>query len=152
MTALLIVSSDNSGLDELLRSGGGRLLEPGSEVVSLSATAESRSMQIVMEFPSEQDATNAFRALDEGQVSSATVVPIDTPAPPPVRRERLALLVWVAVYVLLNAFLILTAPLLGPAPLLVRTLVATAIVVPIIVVWVIPFIMRRFAGWLSAAS
>ena len=109
------------------------------------------TVQVLIEFPSEQAAAEALEELGN-TVSSAAIVDPSTAGPPPVRRERLALLVWVAVYLLLNAFLILTAPLLGPAPLLVRTLVATAIVVPIIVAWVIPFIMRRFAGWLSAAS
>jgi len=88
-------------------------------------------------------------ARSEKQAAKNVEQPPPTAGPPTIKRSRLTLLVWVAVYVLLNTFLIATGPLLGDSPLLVRTFVATAIVVPIIVMWVMPFINRRFAGWLT---
>jgi len=111
---------------------------------------DALTVQVTMKFASQQDVAKALDELGDTVLSSAIVDSTDAAGPPPFRRSRLALLVWVAVYVLLNVFLILTAPLLGSAPLLVRTLVATAIVVPIVVIWVIPHVGQRFAGWLSA--
>lgn len=73
-------------------------------------------------------------------------------APRPPNRARLALLVWMAIFPLLTLLLVILNPLLGDAPLPVRTGIATAILVPIVVMWIIPFITKRFGGWLSGGG
>ena len=68
-------------------------------------------------------------------------------APP--NRYKLSLLVWATIFPLLTLLLIALGPIVGDAPLPVRTGTATAILVPIIVIWVLPFLTKRFASWLS---
>ena len=70
------------------------------------------------------------------------------PAGPP-NRLRLSFLVWAAIFPLLTLLLLVLNPILEGTPLPVRTGVATAILVPIVVMWIIPFVMSRFANWLS---
>lgn len=66
--------------------------------------------------------------------------------PGPPNRVRLALLLWLAIFPML---LVVINPIIGNAPLPVRTGVATAILVPTIVILVMPRIMSRFAVWLA---
>ena len=70
----------------------------------------------------------------------------------PPNRAKLALLVWAVIFPLLTLLLIALSPLVGSAPLPVRTGTATAILVPIVVIWIIPAITKRFSGWLSVES
>ena len=67
----------------------------------------------------------------------------------PPNRIRLAFLMWLAIWPMLTVLLFALAPITGSAPLPVRTGVATAILVPIVVIWVLPFIMRQYGNWLS---
>ena len=69
--------------------------------------------------------------------------------PGPPNRTRLAFLLWLAIFPMLTVLLIVINPIIGNAPLPVRTGVATAILVPIIVILVMPRITSRFAGWLA---
>ena len=67
----------------------------------------------------------------------------------PPNRAKLALLVWAVIFPLLTLLLLALNPLIGSAPLPVRTGTATAILVPIVVIQVIPMLTQRFSGWLS---
>ena len=67
----------------------------------------------------------------------------------PPNRAKLALLVWAVIFPLLTLLLLALNPLIGSAPLPVRTGLATAILVPIVVIQVIPMLTQRFSGWLS---
>lgn len=69
--------------------------------------------------------------------------------PGPPNRVRLALLLWLAIFPMLTVLLVVINPIIGNAPLPVRTGVATAILVPTIVILVMPRIMSRFAVWLA---
>lgn len=73
------------------------------------------------------------------------------PAGPP-NRVRLALLLWCAIWPMLTVLLLVLNPIIGSAPLVLRTGVATAILVPTIVIWVMPFIMGKFANWLATPT
>jgi antibiotic biosynthesis monooxygenase (ABM) superfamily enzyme len=67
---------------------------------------------------------------------------------PPPKRHKLVLLVWLGLYPLLTALTYIVTPLLGSAPLPLRTLVMSLILVPIMVLVLIPTINKYFAKWL----
>lgn len=69
----------------------------------------------------------------------------------PPNRYKLALLAWSAIFPLLTLLLIAISPLVGSAPLPVRTGVATAILVPVVVIWILPALTKRFNGWLTSS-
>lgn len=58
--------------------------------------------------------------------------------------HRLALLTWVGVYPVLTLAAWLTDPVLADAPVALRTLVMSVLMVPAMVYAVIPFMRRRF--------
>lgn len=60
----------------------------------------------------------------------------------------MTLLVWAAIYPLITLLSLLIFPLTQNWPVYLRTLVMTAILVPIMVFLVFPFINKRFAVWL----
>ena len=66
--------------------------------------------------------------------------------------HKLALLTWAVVYPLITGLLLLLEPVLGDVPVYLRTLLLTAILVPIMVYLAMPLATRLFANWLSAAS
>jgi antibiotic biosynthesis monooxygenase (ABM) superfamily enzyme len=66
----------------------------------------------------------------------------------PPKRYKMALLVWLGLYPLLTALSYLTGPLLANAPIPVRTLVLSAILVPTMIFVLIPNIQKHFAKWL----
>lgn len=159
MVALLIVTFQASppvDLDVERAELAAMLSASGAQVssgqgASNDAVHEADDRSVVFEYGNVEAAQAAFAVAGSRPfVDHVIIVPqTATPSRPPVRLARLALLVWIAVYVLLNVLLIVTAPVLGAAPLLVRTFVATAILVPIVVVKVIPFANQRFGRWLS---
>jgi uncharacterized protein len=68
------------------------------------------------------------------------------PKAPP--RWKFAIVVWLAIYPSLTFLLWLAGPTISHWPLGIRTLAATAILVPWMVCFMIPFIQRLFAPWL----
>lgn len=64
-----------------------------------------------------------------------------TPVPP---RLRLTVLTWIGVYPVLTLIALIVEPLIGSVVLPVRTLVMSAIMVPVMVYAVMPFIQSRF--------
>lgn len=72
----------------------------------------------------------------------------DVRQPPP--RYKLAVLTWLAIYPALTLTLALLGPALAPMPLFLRTLIVTAVLVPIMVYVLVPATHRIFAGWLNS--
>lgn len=72
---------------------------------------------------------------------------VATPARRP-RRSKQALLTWVAVYPSLTLVLAILGPFIEAWPLWLRTLVVTALLVPIIVWVLLPFLTRLVGDWL----
>lgn len=70
----------------------------------------------------------------------------DQPRPP--SRVRMAAVVWLAIFPLVTVVLGLMPDLLLEAPVIVRSFVLTAIVVPAAVVVVVPRLTRLFSRWL----
>ena len=68
------------------------------------------------------------------------------PKAPP--RWKFAIVVWLAIYHSLTFLLWLAGPTLAHWPLEIRTLAATAVLVPWMVFFMIPFIQRLLAPWL----
>jgi antibiotic biosynthesis monooxygenase (ABM) superfamily enzyme len=63
-------------------------------------------------------------------------------------RYKVALVTWVAIYPALTITLAVLGPPLAPLPLYVRTLVVTALLVPLMVYVLVPAVQRVFAAWL----
>ena len=68
------------------------------------------------------------------------------PQPPP--RWKMAMITWLAIFPLINVLNLVLAPLLGGLPAIVRTLVSTAILVPLMTWVVMPAMTRLFLRWL----
>jgi uncharacterized protein len=68
------------------------------------------------------------------------------PGPPP--RWKFAVVVWLAIYPSLTFVLWLIGPTIAHWPLELRTLVATALLVPWMVFFMIPALQRLLAPWL----
>jgi antibiotic biosynthesis monooxygenase (ABM) superfamily enzyme len=64
------------------------------------------------------------------------------------RKHKLALLVWMGIYPLVTLISVVLGPVLAQLPILLRTLVMTLILVPVMVYGIIPFIQTRFGAWL----
>ncbi len=75
--------------------------------------------------------------------------PAAPPAPPRPNRVRLAVLVWLAVWPLITTINALIAPAAAGWPAPVRSMIATAIMVPIMVGVLLPALQRRFSRWLA---
>ncbi len=67
------------------------------------------------------------------------------PAPP---RYKMAAVTWLAVYPLITLILLLAGPVLSVLPMLVRTLVLTAVMVTLMTYVVMPRMTRLFSFWL----
>lgn len=72
-----------------------------------------------------------------------------TPHPP---RHKMMLLVWLGIYCLVNLAFITVGPLVEYLPLLVRTFILTALIVPIMTYLVLPLLTRLFKRWLFNSS
>jgi uncharacterized protein len=67
---------------------------------------------------------------------------------PTAPRYKVAVVTWVAIYPALTITLALLGPSLAPLPVYVRTLILTAVLVPVMVYVLVPVVQRIFAGWL----
>lgn len=70
----------------------------------------------------------------------------EAPRPPP--RWKMAVLTWLALYPTLLLLTPLVAGYVEPLPPPMRTLVVTALVVPLMSFLLVPTLVRVFAGWL----
>jgi uncharacterized protein len=70
------------------------------------------------------------------------------PAPP---RYKMVAVTWLAVYPLITLILVLFGPLLGLLPMLLRTLVLTAVMVTLMTYVIMPRMTRLFSSWLYPA-
>lgn len=60
----------------------------------------------------------------------------------------MAIVTWLAVFPLITVILVLFGPLLGLLPMLLRTLVLTAVMVSLMTYVIIPRLTRLFSFWL----
>ncbi|MGF1471933.1 MAG: antibiotic biosynthesis monooxygenase [Rubrobacteraceae bacterium] len=67
---------------------------------------------------------------------------------PPPPRHKMALLTWLVVFPLITTIFYLIEPLLGWAPLPLRTMTTTLIMIPVMFYLVMPAITRVFDTWL----
>ena len=58
------------------------------------------------------------------------------------------MVVWIAIYPSITLLLWLAGPLLLRLPLMLRTLVLTGILVPLLVFLLLPFLQKRLRRWL----
>ena len=65
-------------------------------------------------------------------------------------RHKRALLTWLVVYPLITGLLALLEPLLDGLALPLRTLLLSALMVPVMVYLALPFATARFSRWLAA--
>ncbi|MEM6269499.1 MAG: hypothetical protein AAF998_08680 [Bacteroidota bacterium] len=63
-------------------------------------------------------------------------------------KYKIAFITWLAIYPLITVILYLFGPLLAELPLAVRTLLLTAVLVPIMVYVLVPGLQRVFRKWL----
>jgi antibiotic biosynthesis monooxygenase (ABM) superfamily enzyme len=66
----------------------------------------------------------------------------------PPKRYKTALLIWIAIYPSINILFLLLGDWLMTIPLLLRTLVLTGILVPLMVFVLLPVLSKVFAKWL----
>lgn len=69
---------------------------------------------------------------------------------PPIRRGRLALLLWTAAWPTVTVVLSALGPVLKGLPIYVQTLIISAILVPVMTFLVTPAIHRWFGSWIRA--
>jgi hypothetical protein len=67
----------------------------------------------------------------------------------PPKRYKTALLIWIAIYPSINILFLLIGDWLMTIPLLLRTLVLTGILVPLMVFVLLPFLSKVFVKWLN---
>ena len=65
-------------------------------------------------------------------------------------RHKRALLTWLVVYPLITGLLAVLEPLLDGLALPLRTLLLSALMVPVMVYLALPFATARLSGWLAA--
>ena len=66
------------------------------------------------------------------------------------KKWKLAILVWIAIYPTITLILALFGDPLKSLPLPLRTLVITAIVVPLMVLLIMPMLQKLFSRWLKS--
>ncbi|MEL6905725.1 MAG: antibiotic biosynthesis monooxygenase [Planctomycetota bacterium] len=69
-------------------------------------------------------------------------------APPP--RWKMAVSTWLVIYPTITALLLAVGPQLQPLPVALRTLVLTAVLVPLMTFVLMPSVTRALRGWLFA--
>jgi antibiotic biosynthesis monooxygenase (ABM) superfamily enzyme len=79
-------------------------------------------------------------------MSERRTEPLRATAPP---RYKLALLTWAGAYAVITAILAVLGPLMAPWPLLMRTLLLSALMVVAMTWLVVPSLNRLFRGWLQ---
>ena len=83
------------------------------------------------------------------QCRATTLTPPLQLTPP---RYKLAVITWLALFPLITIILALFGPLLLQLPLVVRTFVLTATLVPAMIYLIVPLYMQLFAGWLNQTA
>ncbi|MEV6734896.1 MULTISPECIES: hypothetical protein [unclassified Streptomyces] len=73
-----------------------------------------------------------------------SAAPTTPPAPPSAHRR--AFITWLAVYPTITLTLALLGPYMNDLPLVLRTLILTVVVVPIVAYWLIPTLMKATAS------
>jgi len=63
-------------------------------------------------------------------------------------KHKMTLVVWLGIYMLVNIAFVTVGPLVESLPLLLRTLIITGLVVPVMTYFVLPFLTRLFRRWL----
>ena len=63
-------------------------------------------------------------------------------------KYKTALIIWIASYPLITVILWLFGPILMEIPLMLRTLLLTGVLVPIMVYFAIPTLQKVFRNWL----
>lgn len=63
-------------------------------------------------------------------------------------RFRQIALMWLVSYPIITTLLLATGPLLEGAPLYVRTFAASLIMIPLMILYVQPMVMKRFGAWI----
>lgn len=77
---------------------------------------------------------------------------------PPIQQEnapphyKMALLTWLGIFPLITGLLALLGPWLNSIPLVLRTFILTALLVPLMTYVVMPWLTKRFKGWLYTHS
>jgi antibiotic biosynthesis monooxygenase (ABM) superfamily enzyme len=79
-------------------------------------------------------------------MSERRTEPLRATAPP---RYKLALLTWAGAYAVITAILAVLGPLMAPWPLLMRTLLLSALMAVAMTWLVVPSLTRLFRGWLQ---
>lgn len=64
-------------------------------------------------------------------------------------RHKRAFLIWLAIYPLITILFLVMGDVLAPLPLAIRTLILTAIAVPVVFYVMLPFYNRLFKQWLN---
>ena len=67
-------------------------------------------------------------------------------------RHKMALLTWVVVYPLITVLIAMLDPVVGVLPMPLRTLVLTAIMVPVMVYLAMPRVTAHFGAWLNSQA
>ena len=81
-------------------------------------------------------------------MSSQPASPLPSVPPPRPNRHKVVFLTWVGIYPTITLVLSVLLPVLLPRfPLPVVTAMVTALVVPLMGYVVMPFLLRRFQGW-----
>lgn len=116
-------------------------------------SADDRSLGVRDSHPPGSNFPRTRRSRDAGDTGAMGItmhedsLPMtDQPRPP--SRVRMAAVVWLAIFPLVTVVLGLMPDLLLEAPVIVRSFVLTAIVVPAAVVVVVPRLTRLFSRWL----
>jgi uncharacterized protein len=73
-------------------------------------------------------------------------LPAQPGAPPP--PYKMALVTWATIFPLITVIVVVSAPLLGPLPLLARLAVTTGVTVPLMTWVVMPRVTRLLHRWL----
>jgi antibiotic biosynthesis monooxygenase (ABM) superfamily enzyme len=71
-----------------------------------------------------------------------------SPAHRPPPKWKTALLIWLAIYPSITLLVFFFGPYLAQLPLMLRTLVMTAILVPLMVFVLLPPLQKLFGSWL----
>jgi hypothetical protein len=66
-----------------------------------------------------------------------------------VPKYKMAIIIWLAIYPSINVLFLLIGDKLNALPLLLRTLIITGILIPLMVFILLPLLTKIFAKWLS---
>ncbi|MEM1433532.1 MAG: hypothetical protein AAGG11_05715 [Pseudomonadota bacterium] len=64
-------------------------------------------------------------------------------------KQRQILVTWIVVYPMITTLFLVLEPVLNPLPVPLRTLVVSAVMVPTMVLWAMPFATKRLSRLLA---